>query len=68
MKGTTGVATAWGVQHYLKYWCNAHVSWSGDQLNLSHPLPPVDGTVIVNSPHRFCLVPYSQLNDEVGIL
>jgi hypothetical protein len=51
VKGTTGVATAWGVQHYLKYWCNADVSWSGDQLNLTHPLPPVDGTVTVNSPH-----------------
>jgi alpha-N-acetylglucosaminidase len=53
VKGTTGVATAWGVQHYLKYWCNADVSWSGDQLNLTHPLPPVDGTVTVNSPHRY---------------
>ena len=23
----TGVAAAWGVHHYLKYFCNSHISW-----------------------------------------
>ena len=23
----TGVAAAWGIHHYLKYFCNSHISW-----------------------------------------
>lgn len=40
---TTGVALASGVYHYLKYYCNAHVSWSGDQLDLPEKMPLVRG-------------------------
>jgi hypothetical protein len=25
--GTTGVAAAAGFNHYLKYFCNSHISW-----------------------------------------
>ncbi|HUW61885.1 MAG TPA: alpha-N-acetylglucosaminidase N-terminal domain-containing protein [Candidatus Bathyarchaeia archaeon] len=37
--GSTGVAMASGLNWYLKYGCNAHVSWLGDQLDLPNPLP-----------------------------
>ena len=23
----TGVAAVWGINHYLKYYCNSHISW-----------------------------------------
>ena len=29
---TTGVAAAWGIHYYLKYYCNVHISWDVDQL------------------------------------
>jgi hypothetical protein len=29
---TTGVAAAWGIHHYLKYYCNVHISWDVNQL------------------------------------
>jgi len=39
VRGSTGVAMASGLNWYLKYACNAHVSWLGDQLDLPRPLP-----------------------------
>ncbi|TRY98190.1 hypothetical protein DNTS_035013 [Danionella cerebrum] len=50
--GSTGVAVATGIYNYLKYFCNCHVSWSGDQLNLPRPLPPLTGVLRISSPHR----------------
>lgn len=29
----TGVAAAWGIHHYLKYFCKVHISWDVDQLS-----------------------------------
>ena len=29
---TTGVAAAWGIHYYLKYYCNVHISWDVDHL------------------------------------
>lgn len=40
--GSNGVAAAWGVHHYLKNYCNCHISWDGDQLNLPEQLPVVN--------------------------
>lgn len=50
--GTTGVAAALGFQHFLKYSCHAHVSWSGDQLKIPEPFPVVKQPVTVTSPNR----------------
>ncbi len=50
---TTGVAAAWGLNHYLKYYCKAHVSWSGRQLNAPHPLPKVTNSTKIISPNRW---------------
>lgn len=39
LRGTSPVALATAFNWYLKYTCNAEVSWSGDQLNLPEQLP-----------------------------
>lgn len=49
--GTTGVAASTGFHHYLKYYCNAHISWEGDQLDLPKKLPAAD--VMKTSNDRF---------------
>ncbi|XP_017556221.1 alpha-N-acetylglucosaminidase [Pygocentrus nattereri] len=51
--GNTGVAVATGIYNYLKYFCNCHVSWSGDQLDLPRPLPPLTGVLRIQSQYRF---------------
>ena len=28
----TGVAAIWGINHYLKYFCNSHVSWDTTRI------------------------------------
>ncbi|XP_062331478.1 alpha-N-acetylglucosaminidase [Osmerus eperlanus] len=63
--GSTGVAVASGIYNYLKYFCNCHVSWSGNQLNIPHPLPQLTGVLRISTQHRFryyqnvCTVSYS---------
>lgn len=50
--GSTGVSVASGIYNYLKYFCNCHVSWSGDQLDLPRPLPKLSGVLRINTQHR----------------
>lgn len=50
--GSSGVAVASGIYNYIKYFCNCHVSWSGDQLTLPRPLPKLTGVLRINTPHR----------------
>ncbi|KAM9837215.1 alpha-N-acetylglucosaminidase [Aulostomus maculatus] len=65
--GSTGVSVASGIYNYLKYFCNCHVSWSGDQLDLPRPLPSLSGVLRINTQHRFryhqnvCTVSYSSV-------
>lgn len=56
VRGTSGVAIASGVNWYLKYRCNCHVSFCGDQLRLPERLPAVEEKVRVESPfeYRYC--------------
>ncbi|XP_076826450.1 alpha-N-acetylglucosaminidase [Brachyhypopomus gauderio] len=51
--GSTGVALAAGINHYLKYYCRCHVSWWGDQLRVPRPLPHITGVLRINTQHRF---------------
>ena len=52
LTGTTGVAAAWAFHHFLKYFCNAHISWMGNQLDtIPKLLPAVKKSKIV-VPHR----------------
>lgn len=50
--GSSGVAVASGIYNYLKYFCNCHVSWSGNQLDLPSPLPRLTGVLRINTQHR----------------
>lgn len=50
--GSTGVAAASGIYNYLKYFCNCHVSWSGNQLNIPRPLPQLTGVLRISTQHR----------------
>ncbi|TSL82561.1 Alpha-N-acetylglucosaminidase [Bagarius yarrelli] len=63
--GSSGVAAAAGVYHYLKYYCNCHVSWSGDQLRIPQPLPHITGVLRINTQHRYyqnvCTQSYSSV-------
>lgn len=65
LRGNTGVAIATALNYYLKYTCNVHISWTGNQLNLPSKLPipnnPIKG--IINGKHRvymnYCTLSYS---------
>lgn len=65
LSGSGGVALASAFHWYLKYCCEAHVSWSGVQLDLPDPLPATPGPIRKVSPHRyryylnFCTFSYS---------
>lgn len=50
--GSTAVSVASGIYNYLKYFCNCHVSWSGDQLELPRPLPKLSGVLRISTQHR----------------
>lgn len=39
LRGNNPVAMATAFNQYLKYTCNAHVSWMGDHMDLPHKLP-----------------------------
>ncbi len=39
VRGSSGVAMATGLNWYLRYHCNANISWCGDQVHLPKPLP-----------------------------
>ncbi|XP_033107310.1 alpha-N-acetylglucosaminidase-like [Anneissia japonica] len=63
--GTSGVAVVWGFHHYLKHYCDCHISWQGRQLNLPTSFPVVDPEVFITSPNKVryyqnvCTVSYS---------
>ena len=65
LRGNNPVALATAFNQYLKYTCNAHLSWVGDQLNLPKVLPLPQKTVknTINGKHRvymnYCTVSYS---------
>ena len=52
VEGSSGVAVAWGLHHYLKYSCGAHVSWETSQLRLASPLPRADFNLTANDLYR----------------
>ena len=64
LRGNTPVALATAFNWYLKYTCNAHVSWFGDQLNLPERLPlPEKERRIIQGKYRvymnYCTVSYT---------
>lgn len=65
LRGNNPIALATAYNQYLKYTCNAHVSWFGDQLKLPATLPlPIETTHnTINGKYRvymnYCTVSYS---------
>ncbi|XP_015185471.1 PREDICTED: alpha-N-acetylglucosaminidase [Polistes dominula] len=63
--GNSGVTVAWGLHYYLKNYCNAHISWDGNQIELPRTLPDV--RVMIKSNDRFryyqnvCTLGYSSV-------
>ncbi|NQT38150.1 MAG: alpha-N-acetylglucosaminidase, partial [Planctomycetes bacterium] len=53
VRGSDGVAIASGVNWYLKYYCQCHLSFNGDQLDLPETLPVVGEKVRQVSPFRY---------------
>lgn len=53
LTGTSGVAAAWAFHHFLKYFCRAHISWNGNQLEtIPKPLPLVADRLKIVAPNR----------------
>ena len=65
LKGNNAVSLATAFNQYLKYTCNAHVSWFGDQLDLPErlPLPEKEVHGVINGRYRvymnYCTVSYT---------
>uniref|UniRef100_A0A1B6LQJ1 Alpha-N-acetylglucosaminidase n=1 Tax=Graphocephala atropunctata TaxID=36148 RepID=A0A1B6LQJ1_9HEMI len=53
IEGSSGVAVSWGFHHYLKYFCNCHISWDDDQLNFPPVLPPANVHIVANDRFRY---------------
>ncbi|XP_068923752.1 alpha-N-acetylglucosaminidase-like [Petaurus breviceps papuanus] len=51
--GSSGVAAAAGLHHYLRDFCGCHVAWSGAQLRLPEPLPTVPQPLTETTPNRY---------------
>ncbi|CAK9800885.1 NAGLU [Anthophora quadrimaculata] len=51
--GTSGVAAAWGLHYYLKTYCNVHISWEGNQIELPYTLPDVSVQITANDRFRY---------------
>ncbi|XP_033348225.1 alpha-N-acetylglucosaminidase [Bombus vosnesenskii] len=51
--GSSGVAVAWGLHYYLKTYCNVHISWEGNQIELPQTLPDVRVKVTSNDRFRY---------------
>ena len=54
LKGNNAIALSTAFNQYLKYTCNAHVSWLGNQLNLPENLPLPQKTIrnTINGKYR----------------
>ncbi|KAK7790165.1 hypothetical protein R5R35_002634 [Gryllus longicercus] len=51
--GSSGVSACWGLHHYLKHYCNCHISWDGDQLLLPEELPDISISVSALDLYRY---------------
>ncbi len=65
IKGNTGVSLATGLNYYLKYYCNVHISQVGDQVNMPDAIVPVNNTVrnetkfAVRYSYNYCTLSYT---------
>ncbi|WP_183576521.1 alpha-N-acetylglucosaminidase [Mucilaginibacter sp. X5P1] len=67
LSGNNSIAIASALNWYLKYTCNAHLSWNGDQMNLPArlPLPHKKEHIIIQPDYRvmfnYCTFSYSMV-------
>lgn len=63
IEATSGVSACKGFYHYLKYHCNAHISWDGSNIQLPEYLPDINVTMESRSQFIFyqnvCAYSYS---------
>lgn len=65
LRGNNTISLATAFNWYLKYTCNAHLSWFGDQLNLPEtlPLPQQNQRQTINGKYRvymnYCTLSYT---------
>ena len=65
VKGNDGVSLATGINHYLKYYCNVHLSQVGDQAVMPAAAPVIEGIVhketkaAVRYSYNYCTLSYS---------
>jgi alpha-N-acetylglucosaminidase len=45
VRGSSDVAVASGLRHYVEHYANGHLSWGGDRLDIGATLPAVPGVV-----------------------
>ena len=65
LRGNNAVSLATAYHWYLKYTCNAHLSWFGDQLQLPRrlPLPQAKERRVIQGKYRvyfnYCTISYT---------
>ncbi|XP_049878357.1 alpha-N-acetylglucosaminidase [Pectinophora gossypiella] len=63
IRASTGVAAVWGFHYYLKKYCNSHIGWQVQRIDIPNPLPDADEVVVSNDRFRYyqnvCTVSYS---------
>lgn len=65
ISGPNGVSLAYGLNHYLKYFCNVNISQVSDQVKMPETMPVVTESVYQMTPldvrysYNFCTLSYS---------
>ena len=53
LRGNNGISVASALNHYLKNYCNSHISWNGNNLNMPDPLPEIEEKIRKASPYKY---------------
>ena len=53
LRGNTGVEVISALNWYLKYYCNCHISWCGNNINLPEKLPFPKEKIRKESPYKY---------------
>ncbi|KAL1130693.1 hypothetical protein AAG570_011934, partial [Ranatra chinensis] len=53
VKGSSAVAAAWGIHHYLRHFCNCHLSWEYNRIQLPLSLPEANVNITANDRLRY---------------
>lgn len=65
IKGNEGLSLTSGLNHYLKYYCNVHVSQQTMQTHMPDAIVPIEGTIRKDSPYEvryaynYCTLSYT---------